>query len=48
MLSAIASYIRHHQQGVGITGVSNEYAKQIGVEVRRSTTSFHLTRPTRP
>ena len=33
MLYAVVEYIRHHQRGEGITGVSHMYAAQIGVEV---------------
>ena len=33
MLHSVVKYIRHHQRGVGITGVSHEYGKQVGVEV---------------
>ena len=33
MLHAICDYVRHHQNGRGITGVSHRYAEQLGIEI---------------
>eukprot|EP00966_Prymnesium_polylepis_P285729 6600232-Prymnesium_polylepis.1 len=33
MLHAVAQYIRHHQNGIGICGVSHTYAAQIAIEI---------------
>ena len=33
MLHATVSYIRHHQRGAGIVGVSHQYGAQVGAEI---------------